>query len=118
MPHLVLEYSENIIEKHNLKAFLQDCHVLLATTLPTTIPSCKSRAIECALYCVGEGAPDDAFVHLSLKILAGRSPDKIKQTGALLLDKLKKQFSGSINKLNLEITLEITELANYFKYEK
>lgn len=116
MPQLQLEYSTNVIEKNNFQDLFKDCHHLLATALPTNIDSCKSRAVECATYYVGNGHMNNTFVHTTLKVMPGRTPDTLKKIGEQLMDVLKSYFRESLDRLNLQITLEIIELQNhYFK---
>lgn len=116
MPHLVLEYSDNVLEKEDLTSLFAKCHVLLAKTLPTEISSCKSRAIVCNTFYLAEGHEKNAFVHVTLKIMSGRSRETLNNTGHLLLDLLKSYFSESIRKLHLQISLEIDALPEaYFK---
>jgi 5-carboxymethyl-2-hydroxymuconate isomerase len=116
MPHLLLEFTSNIFEKDNIANLLQKCHSILVNTLPTEIESCKSRAIEHTLYSIGNGDPNNAFVHVSLKILPGRSTETLSKTSEHIMDLLKRHFHESSNKLNLQLTLEIMELQKtYFK---
>lgn len=116
MPQLTLEYSSNIIETDNLTDLLQLCNHLLVTALPTELVSCKSRAIEYKIYSVGEGHPNNAFVHVNLKIMPGRTPDILQNVGEKMLELLAKHFAVSLQNLQLQITLEISDLSpNYFK---
>ncbi len=116
MPHTSLEYSANIIEKNNLSDVLKKINKFLSETLPTELFSCKSRAVECGVYCVGDGDPNNAFVHVNLKVMPGRSVDKLNDVGNGVMDVLKKYFLESAQQLNLQITIEIDELQKtYFK---
>ena len=116
MPQLILEYSSNVIEKNNLNNLFQECHSLLEKMLPTDISSCKSRSIERQNYYVGNGEPNNAFVHISLKIMPGRTPDTLKDIGDNIMAILKRYFEKSFENLNLQVTLEIMELQKtYFK---
>jgi len=117
MPQLTLEFSSNLLEKNNLTNLFKQCHTILSETLPTQLSSCKSRAIKCKRYVVGDGHPDNAFVHINLKVLPGRTLEKRNILGEKIMETLKQFFSDSINKLNLQITLEIMELQpTYFKF--
>jgi 5-carboxymethyl-2-hydroxymuconate isomerase len=94
----------------------QECHSILEPTLPTDIASCKSRSIECHSYYLGNGEPNNAFVCVSLKVMPGRSIDTLKNAGDKIMLALKNYFASSLEKLNLQITLEIIELQKtYFK---
>jgi len=118
MPHIVLEYSHNIFEKDKFQDLFLKIHSVLTEALPTDIKSCKSRAIGYQDYLLGDGQSEkkSAFVHVSIKVLSGRSPDVLKLTGQKVMDILKKNFEKSITELGLQISLEIDELAvAYFK---
>lgn len=116
MPQLLLEFSSNVIEKSNLHNLFQECHTILAKTLPTDIDSCKSRGIECHSYYIGNGQPNNAFVHVTLKVMPGRSFEILQNLGIRLMEVLKNYFTESLKKKNLQITLEIIELQKtYFK---
>ncbi|MBS0351317.1 MAG: 5-carboxymethyl-2-hydroxymuconate Delta-isomerase [Proteobacteria bacterium] len=110
MPHVVLEYSANVIEPDFFELF-RECHQLLEKQLPAQIKSCKSRAVKCANYYVGEGMADNAFVHVTLKVMPGRPRAVLQAIGRELLVLLKKYFSESARQLNLGFSVEINELA-------
>ncbi len=116
MPHLILEFSANISEKDNMINLFKKLHPILEKTLPTDIVSCKSRAIECADYYIGNSSENNAFIHVTLKIMPGRDSQTLKNLGNVLLEELKKYFADSLENLKLQITLEIMALEDtYFK---
>lgn len=110
MPHLVLEYSSNLIEKKTLTVLFEKCHGLLAEKLPTERKSCVSRAVECQQYYIGEGQSDLAFIHVTLKVKAGRTFEVLKETAEALLTAIKMHCNESVNQFNLKVTVEIIEL--------
>ncbi len=117
MPHLILEYSSNIFEKANLSSLLKKMNEYLSEILPTDLSSCKSRSIEYSDFFVGNGNPHNAFLHVNLKVLSGRSAEQLHDVGQGLISILKEYFQHSATELNLQITLEIEELQKtYFKY--
>lgn len=117
MPQLILEHSSNIIEKDNLLDVLKKINKFLSEMLPTELASCKSRSAEYNAYCIGDGDPHNAFVHINLKVMPGRNFDKLNAVGNGVMDILKEYFHKSAKQLNLQITLEIDELQKtYFKH--
>jgi 5-carboxymethyl-2-hydroxymuconate isomerase len=74
MPHIILEYSSNVVEPDFSRLF-KECHELLTGKLPTEMKNCKSRAVKCVNYYVGDGNADNGFVHVTLKIMPGRERD-------------------------------------------
>ena len=116
MPHFILEHSSNLLEKSSLPDLFTKLHKLLAEALPADINACKSRAYECDTFKVGSGDPNGAFVHMNLKILSGRSEGKLQKVGYEIMQVLESTFEQSKEKLQLKISLEISELpATYFK---
>lgn len=116
MPHLILEYSSNLFEKGKLVDLLPKINDFLTEKLPAELSACKGRAVERDTYCVGNGDPKNAFVHIHLKIMSGRTPEKLNAVGVELMEMLKTYFQHSGKELNLQISIEIEELqATYFK---
>lgn len=113
MPQLTIEYSTNIVEQ-NLEPLFQACHTLLAQTLPTDLNNCKSRAIACEQYCIGDGQSQRAFIHMQVLILSGRSPEILTKLGKALLELLKHYFKETLNQLNLQLSVEIQELSPFY----
>lgn len=113
MPHLVLEYSDNIVESDFMTLF-QSCHKVLVQQLPTQLESCKSRALKHTTYYIGDGKPQKAFVIVNIRVMPGRSADTLQKTGQALMDILKTHFASSLKKTDCQITLEISEIGNFY----
>lgn len=114
MPQMTLEYTQNIIEKSGIHDLLRKSHEVLVECLPTALSDCKSRVYECKDYWVGDGDPDNAFVHVCLKVQAGRTPEILRKTGDRLMQELRNYFSESLEKRKLQITIEIVELSQTY----
>lgn len=115
MPHLTVEYSANVCESHFSELF-QNCHIFLVNHLPTQLKDCKSRAIQYPIYYLGDGSPQNAFVHACLQVMPGRTTATLQKVAQGLMEIFKQYFSESLKKLHLQITLEIKEL--HSPYEK
>lgn len=116
MPQLTLEYTANVEEVSNLNALFLQCHHVLVDVIGTDINNCKSRAIELTNYCIGSGADENAFVHITLKVLPGRDQDTLNQLAEKIMPIVSQHFEKSLKLLKLQITLEIVELQKtYFK---
>ncbi len=110
MPHLVLEYSANLIEKDKFSELFSELHQLLAEQLPTQLSSCKSRAYEAQNYFVGDGNPNNAFVYLSIHVLPGRSVELLQTVANQVFVLLQNHFAASCEQLKLQISLRFGEL--------
>lgn len=116
MPHLILECSDNIIEKGpQLLNILHDCQRLLVENLPTSLDSCKSRIFRHQEYLLGNGNIKNAFVHLEVRVLKGRSETLLKQVAEKLkFCILAGLFESQNNDLILKVSVEIIELSNIY----
>lgn len=115
MPHLILEASSNIIETNDkIKISLQNCQQVIVESLDATIQNCTSRAVLHDLCVIGDGSPRGAFLHLTVKLLKGRSPEKLSMAAKNLQQTLKNDFQKSLSNLNLNISVEIVELSDHF----
>lgn len=116
MPQIILECTQNILEQ-NLSPLLLEIHKILTENLPTQMTSCKSRVLRHAEYVVADGAPEKAFVHLSIGVLPGRTTELLNTVAVILMEKLKTVFQQSLKELDLQITIAIQDLpVVYHKY--
>ncbi len=116
MPHVILQFSKDVCDQRTAETFFEKAHEFLVKALPTQLSSCKSRALEHNVFCVGEGNPENAFIHLTLKVLPGRAPETLEKVSqgllTLLTEHLKKE--GMTHK-KTGLSVEIQELSYYHK---
>jgi len=74
MPHIIIETSKNILAKEALKIG-QEIQQIMAKIVEGNFDpdQCKIRAINYENYVVGLEENDENFIHISIKILAGRA---------------------------------------------
>lgn len=116
MPHVILECSENIEAQLPVSTLLAEIHRVLEKQLPTDLSTCKSRCVVHKSFYLGDGHQSNAFVHLTVKIMSGRTDEVQNILGNQLVTILKKYFEDYPNKSHLQISVEIVELnKHYFK---
>lgn len=94
MPHFIVEYTANLGEEADIRGLLEKVHrVLIKRRDSFPIGGIRSRAIRLDEYYVADGAEDDAFVHATLKIGAGRPEQVKKEVGAELFAVMKDHFA-------------------------
>ncbi|MDX8431787.1 MAG: hypothetical protein SNF33_08320 [Candidatus Algichlamydia australiensis] len=79
MPHLFLEYTENIQETPDFPKLFDRCHEHLAQIADADPKSCKSRVFKEDVYHIGSGDPKSAFIHLCVYMANGRTPQVKKE---------------------------------------
>ena len=117
MPHLTLEYSANINQQIQTNELFSELHQALAGLANLKVENCKGRLVRLEEAYIGRGEPHNAFVHLHIRLLAGRSPELKKRIGQHCLSFLESYFAPSAADHQLQITVEIIDVQPeaYFK---
>jgi 5-carboxymethyl-2-hydroxymuconate isomerase len=117
VPHLTLEYTSNLAREAPTSELLLQLHRLLESAAGVPVGNCKSRWRKLEEWAVGDGGVESAFVHLDIRLLEGRAPEVLSETGRSVLDILKSHFLPGPQGREVQITIEIQEIRRdaYFK---
>jgi 5-carboxymethyl-2-hydroxymuconate isomerase len=117
MPHLTLEYSDNLPEPVDFGALFARLHEALVEIGSFRLADLKSRAVPHPCFRVGAGSPESVFVHLTVAIFAGREPAQQQEIGERLLAILKAAFERAWAGRPCDFTVELREMRRegYFK---
>ncbi len=110
MPHCILEYTANIVDEPNWADIFKEIHAILIATGEWHCPDIKSRAIQLDNFYIGNGNPHQAFVCLSMQILAGRSDSLKKSIAESSLKVLAGHFPLTLKKLQAGISVQIIDI--------
>ncbi|WP_458414170.1 5-carboxymethyl-2-hydroxymuconate Delta-isomerase [Schinkia sp. CFF1] len=118
MPHIIVEYTNNIKAEANIPLLLEKINGVIISKSPLfPIGGLRSRAIELEDYRVADGKEDDAFVHVTLKIGAGRSKQDKKSTCDELFDVIKEHFAELFSRRFLALSMELVEFSEAGTYK-
>ena len=110
MPHLIVEYTDNLRAEGEIRALLRKANAVLIAQGGVFKPGAvRSRAIELHDYCMADDAADYAFVHCTLKIGAGRGPEDKHAAATALFDLIKEHFAALYARRYLALSLELHE---------
>ena len=117
MPHIVLEYSDNLPPLPDFRALFDDIHRALNRIGGIKLENCKSRARAAAHCYIGDGNPDNAFIHLDIEFIAGRDTGVKQAIGRECLELLQRYYELHLSE-QLQITVRIDDIARdfYFKH--
>jgi 5-carboxymethyl-2-hydroxymuconate isomerase len=110
MPHVTLEYSNNLTAAVDINALFERIHTALTGYDRIKIGDIKSRAIGYDLFRVATGSPDAVFVHLSVDILNGRPVEERKEMSQQLLALVHEAFAEIYDSQPCDITVNIREI--------
>lgn len=108
MPHLILEYSDNI--EVDVQPLLARLHEEVVATGAINLKGIKSRAIKHTAYRVADGDPDYAFVHVGLLIREGRPIEVQKDATKRMMKVLKETFGHLFETQRLSLTVDLKEM--------
>lgn len=109
MPHIRLEYSDDLTPLPDFPTVFAQVHTVLHATAAAAIANTKSRAISVDGY-VGDGDQDNAFVHLSIELMEGRSTEVRAEVSEQCLAIVEEAFSSAGAGRNLQITVAVSDL--------
>jgi 5-carboxymethyl-2-hydroxymuconate isomerase len=108
MPHLTLEYSDNI--EVDVQPLLARLHQEVVATGAINLKGIKSRAIKHTQYRIADGDPDYAFVHVGLLIREGRPLEIQKEATQRVMNVLKETFGNLFETRKLSLTVDLKEM--------
>jgi 5-carboxymethyl-2-hydroxymuconate isomerase len=108
MPHLTLEYSDNI--DVDVQPLLASLHEELVATGAINLKGIKSRAIQHTQYRIADGDPDYAFVHVGLLIREGRPIEVQKDATQRVMKVLKETFGNLFETRKLSLSVDLKEM--------
>jgi len=79
MAHVIVEYSANLRDRLDLPRFLAALHAAAVATGVFPLGGMRTRAYAAEDYRIADGHPDNAFVHIMLRVGHGRDLETRKR---------------------------------------
>lgn len=102
MPHLIIEYSDNVANEIVSSDIAEKLHYALGQCGLFKLDDIKTRSYAAKDFLVGDQGKDGSFLHLSLSIKAGRTLEQRQALSKTLLDMLTAHTNG-IDQLTVDI---------------
>ncbi|EMB4291904.1 5-carboxymethyl-2-hydroxymuconate Delta-isomerase [Enterobacter roggenkampii] len=118
MPHFIAECTDNIREQADLPGLFAKVNEALAATGIFPIGGIRSRAHWLDTWQMADGKHDYAFVHMTLKIGAGRSLESREEVGEMLFALIKTHFAALMAGRYLALSFELDELHPTLNYKQ
>jgi 5-carboxymethyl-2-hydroxymuconate isomerase len=118
MAHIVIEYSANLRGQFDLDGFLKAVHEAALATGVFPIGGLRTRAYEAQHYVVADANPENAFVHINLKVGHGRDLQTRKRAGEAVFAVACQQLSALSERLPLGIALDMQEIDPVLTFKK
>lgn len=118
MPHFIAECTDNIREQADLPGLFAKVNEALAATGIFPIGGIRSRAHWLDTWQMADGKQEYAFVHMTLKIGAGRSLESREAMGEMLFALIKAHFANLMASRYLALSFELDELHPTLNYKQ
>ena len=114
MPHLVLEYTDNLPDQPDFKQLFAELHAALLTLEDVKLSDIKSRAIKLEDWYVGDGSASHAFVHLKLYMIDRRTDDFKRQALSVLQPIVASHYARSLAERDCQLCFELLDIRGAF----
>lgn len=118
MPHFIAECTDNIRQQADLPGLFAKVNEALAATGIFPLGGIRSRAHWLDTWQMADGEHDYAFVHMTLKIGAGRSLESREAVGEMLFGLIKAHFAELMASRYLALSFELDELHPTLNYKQ
>jgi 5-carboxymethyl-2-hydroxymuconate isomerase len=110
MPHIIIEYSANLEGQLPLSPMLDAVHSSALKTGVFPIGGLRTRAHRVEHYRIADLHPDNAFVHVTLKIGHGRDHATQQRACEAIFEVLKQELKAVFVMRPIGLSMELQEL--------
>ncbi len=118
MPHLIVEYSANLEAELDIPALMHCIHKAALETGVFPVGGVRTRAARRDIYEIADGHDDNVFIHVQVRIGAGRDKEVRHGAGAHIFKALTGVLDDVFASKPLGISLEISEIDPDFSFRK
>lgn len=110
MPHFIVEYSANLEDRADISALCEEIRKVALTTGVFEAGGIRVRAYPARHFAIADAHEKNAFVHLQLRVGAGRSVEKLKAAGETVFTALRRFLEAELAEPHFGLSFEIAEI--------
>jgi 5-carboxymethyl-2-hydroxymuconate isomerase len=110
MPHIVIECSANVSSRADLKSLVQHVHAAALDTGVFPLGGLRTRLAQRDLYAIADGDPENAFVHVTVRIGAGRDAATKRRAAEAIFAAVCDGLEDAFERSPLALSLELQEI--------
>ncbi len=118
MPHVIVEYSANIRDRIGPETLVKRVHEAALRTGVFPVGGIRTRAAERSCYRIADGDPENAFVHVVLRIRHGRDLETRRRAGEEVFGEVCACLDPLFQSSPLGISLEVQEIDPEVSFKK
>lgn len=109
MPHLTIEYTDNLREVFDPSAAVRHVNTAVLANGEFEPEQVKTRAQSLPYYRVGHADGGEAFIHVRIHVVAGRTLDLRQRLGKAALTGVQQALAPAPG-LTVQLTAEVNEM--------
>ena len=110
MPHVIIEYSANLDDSMDVQGLCNAAHQAMIDSGHAPLEGIRTRAVRREHYCVADRAPDNAFVHIIVRMREGRPKEAYQKVGEMIFAAAEKSLEKTLQKHPMQLALEMHEI--------
>lgn len=118
MPHFVIEYSANLEPEIDLRAIVDTVHKSAVDSALFKVGGIRVRTLKHEIYKIADGNPENAFMHIRVAILEGRSGENREKFGNAVIAAVDPFLAEAHKKRGIALSVEIGEIDHNMSFKK
>jgi 5-carboxymethyl-2-hydroxymuconate isomerase len=118
MPHLTIEYSSNLEPDIDLRAIVDSVHQSAVDSGLFKIGGIRVRTLRHEIYKIADGNPENAFLHVRVHILEGRSDADRERLGNNMIAAVDNLLASARKMRGIALSVEIGEIASNMSFKR
>lgn len=110
MPHIIIEYSTNVADHHDVDALVTTVHETAKATRIGPLGGLRTRAAAREHYRIADGHTDNAMVAIIARLGPGREPEEKTAFIGTVLDAAEAQVATENSPLVIAWSMEVQEI--------
>jgi 5-carboxymethyl-2-hydroxymuconate isomerase len=110
MPHIIVEYSANLDDSIDVPALLGALHQAMIESGQAPLEGIRTRAERREHFCVADRNPDNAFVHIIVRMREGRPKEAYQKVADMLMAAAETSLDATLKKHPMQLALEMHEI--------
>jgi 5-carboxymethyl-2-hydroxymuconate isomerase len=110
MPHIIVEYSANLEGQLNIAVLLEKIHRSVLESGVFKLGAVRTRGERRDTYVIADGDPNNAFIHVELKIAPGRDAATRRSVAQAVLDTIAAETKEVFAHSGLGISVDVNEI--------
>lgn len=118
MPHIIIEYSANVADHHDVDALIAVIHETATATHIGPLGAMRTRATSREQYRIADGHTDNAMISIIARLGPGREPEEKTAFISTVLDAAEAQVATEDSPLAIAWSMEVQEIDAQFRVNR